>query len=451
MHPVLLGPTIVLAAFSTSHASPHALVRPLIVSVLIGIALLVVLRVATPTWHAAAVAATMALLLVGGIIPAFVVLLVAWIFLTVRRQIWGTPGGAELLTRPLNAFAVLWFAVATATSVAVALPPADIETAPVSVEAGGPNVYLILLDGYPRRDTLAEYFDFDIGPFLGSLEDRGFTVAQNSHSPYTATMPVLTSIFSMQPAGDILGAEWDGSDWQYHLLWHWLNASPVIDAYEAAGYQTYSVIPTGASIDLRSVDVVLESGMPSRFEGHLLTLGIGGFIDHGAMNRAELIDGFRNLRDSAGASPRFVFAHMQTPHDPYVFDADGNPAQPCGAPCANHAGPPNPDLTDRFLGQLQWTDGQVLDAVDHIIAVDPSAVVIVFSDHGLRRDPADPDEWHRSLFAARNASFPDDVTPLGIFPQLLDPAQAGSLRTPSRSVWRPPPAQTDTGAARPPA
>ena len=115
-----------------------------------------------------------------------------------------------------------------------------------------------------------------------------------------------------------------------------------------------------------------------------------------------------------------MFAHILSPHHPYVFAPDGSPAEPCPESlCANHIGPPNPTLADRFLGQLQFVNGRVLEALDHITDVDPEGTVIVFSDHGLRRDRADMDEWFRTLFAARGHSFPDDVTPREIFPALL--------------------------------
>jgi hypothetical protein len=109
-----------------------------------------------------------------------------------------------------------------------------------------------------------------------------------------------------------------------------------------------------------------------------------------------------------------------SPHNPYVFAADGGPAEPCpGLLCANHVGPPNAVLADRFLGQLRFLNGRVLAALDHIIKVDPDARVIVFSDHGLRRDRDDMDEWFRTLFAARGCSFSEDVTTRQIFPTLL--------------------------------
>jgi hypothetical protein len=98
-----------------------------------------------------------------------------------------------------------------------------------------------------------------------------------------------------------------------------------------------------------------------------------------------------------------------SPHHPYVFNADGTAADPCEAECANHAGPPNPMLAARLTGQVTYLNTLILDAVDHIVGVDPEGIIVLFSDHGLRRDTADPDEWTRTLFAARNADFPDDV------------------------------------------
>ena len=89
-------------------------------------------------------------------------------------------------------------------------------------------------------------------------------------------------------------------------------------------------------------------------------------------------------------------------------------------------------LGERLTGQIRYLNKLVLHAVDHIIDVDPDATIVVFSDHGLRRDPADMDEWLRTLFAARNQRFPDNVTTLDMFPALLHQIgqryrQSGSL------------------------
>jgi hypothetical protein len=282
-------------------------------------------------------------------------------------------------------------------------------------------VYLVLLDGYPRADSLVEYFNFDNRSFLDELESRGFEVARQSGGHYPATVQVVPTMMHMKPLDELLGQEWTGSNAQHRRLWQSLNDAPVPAAFHAAGYTTISIPPPAPAVDWRSADVVHESPWFSLFEEHLVSNGIlRSVIPIQAMQRAEVLDSFRYLKESAGRSPRFVFAHIYSPHAPYVFAADGGPAAPCDAECRNHAGPPNALLGDRLIGQITFLNGLVLDAVDHIIDVDPEATIIVFSDHGLRRNRADMDEWFRILFAARNHRFDDTVTTLDMFPTLLD-------------------------------
>lgn len=420
---ILIGPTLVLAAYGTTHVSPHHLVRPLAVATIIGVTLGLV-TLATRRRHVAAVVSALSLLAVAGFGELFGALLIAWLFLRLRARIWRrSDDPSAMLTPAMNLLVAAWFAISATTALIVSIPP-DIESDLVSVDPGR-NVYLILLDAYPRHDSLVDYFEFDNSEFLDALEDRDFHVAADSGTPYVATIQVVPSMFQMRSVDQLLGtSDWDElnmTDAHHRRLWHMLNAAPIFDAFSAAGYTTISITSSAEDLDWRSADVVMESDWPTRFEDHLIGRGpLGWVLPFAAMDRAELLDSFRHLKSAAGTSPRFVFAHFMAPHDPYVFTADGGPAAACGTACTNHAGPPNPLLKDRFLGHLQWTNASALDAIDHIVSVDPTAVVIVFSDHGLRRDLADMDEWRRTLFAARGADFPDNVTPMAVFPTLLE-------------------------------
>ena len=420
---VLLGPTLVLAAYGGTHVSPDHLYRPLITSAAVAVIAFAVIGVASRRWHAAAFVVALSLLAVIGVWALFWPLLAAWLFVAWRStrlhvRSWAV---APEFTQPLNVLVSAWFGIALATAVLVSLPgdlPSRGESVAVSAES---NIYMILLDGYPRADTLLEYFGFDNRPFLSELEARGFEVAEDSRTDYVGTIQVVPTMLHMRPLEDLLGGAWDGSDAQHRRLWHLLNHAPAHDAFEAAGYTTHSILSSAEALDWRTADVVLESLWLTRFEDHLLQNGVlHTIVPFDASDRAEVLDAFTNLEASAGTSARFVFAHIMSPHNPYVFAVDGTPAEPCGHECTNHAGPPNPMLGDRLIGQIQYLNTLVLDAVDHIAAVDPEAIVIVFSDHGLRRDRADMDEWHRTLFAARGGpGFPDRVTPMAIFPSLL--------------------------------
>lgn len=417
---VLLAPTLVLAIYADNHASPDHLYRPLAASLLVSVAAVGVLGISTRRWHAASFFVSLAILLAAGLDQWIWALLVPWMFLFGRAWLRKEPlGVVPQLTRPLNVIVAVWLAIAAIGAIAVSLPPDLLPTEPVAVSPG-PNVYVVLLDGYPRADSLQEYFEFDNRPFLEALEDRGFNVATRSTGLYESSIQVLPTMLQMRPLRDLLGEEWDGSDAQHRLLWHYLNASPVMAGYGAAGYKTHWIVSPAPALDMRSADVVVESPWFSSFEWHLVDRGVlRAVVPLRAMYRASILDAFRYLEESVGSSPRFVFAHILSPHDPYVFTADGGPAEWCGEECANHVGPPNPTLADRFIGQLRFINTRVLEALDHVIEKDPDAIVIVMSDHGLRRDPADMDEWFRTLFAARGRDFPDDVTTHEVFPTLL--------------------------------
>ena len=66
-----------------------------------------------------------------------------------------------------------------------------------------PDIYILLLDGYPRADTLARDLDHDPTSFIAGLRDRGFIVAPRSHSSYGYTAGTLASMFQMRHLDDI--------------------------------------------------------------------------------------------------------------------------------------------------------------------------------------------------------------------------------------------------------
>ncbi len=182
-------------------------------------------------------------------------------------------GIAPNLTSPLNTLVGAWFVIALITAVAVSLPPETVASETVSVEPG-PNVYLIWLDGYPRDDSLMEYFGFDNRPFLDALEDRGFAVAEHSQSQYPSTIQTMATMMQMRPLEELADDEWVGSNEQHWRLWHLINSAPVPAAYEAAGYTTYSIVSPAPGHDWRTADVVLDSPWLSDFEAHLFNNGI---------------------------------------------------------------------------------------------------------------------------------------------------------------------------------
>jgi hypothetical protein len=128
------------------------------------------------------------------------------------------------------------------------------------------------------------------------------------------------------------------------------------------------------------------------------------------------------LAAGRGDPPRFVFDHVFAPHSPQVFGPNGEPRPAITTvewQDTGDADRPPGDYERAYVGELEYLNGLVLDAVDRLRAaiVRPS-VVVLFGDHGSRTtDPSKgsrpdrPLEHFENLFAASTPDGSDDFGP----------------------------------------
>ena len=314
---------------------------------------------------------------------------------------------------------------------------------------GAPDIWLILLDGHARHDTLERLFAYDDGPFLEALAARGLDVSPRSRSNYTLTELTLPSLFHMVPLDRIEALAPLLSDREARVqptLRSTLNRNPVFDLLRGRGYEIVTSAPPYEDVTLRSADRYLDDGQVNEFELHLMrsTLLLD-LVDRLApdllseQHRQRLLSAYRHVELESARSvpfPRFEFIHVVGPHMPAVFDADGSPVR---AP--NTFNWYSDTIVDRdidaaefarqYIGQLRYLDELTVAAVERIVSADPQAVVIVFSDHGSRSrldighpERSDFDEALATLFAARTPGhedlFPDTITLVNLFPILFN-------------------------------
>ena len=60
-----------------------------------------------------------------------------------------------------------------------------------------PDVYYIILDGYPRNDVLKKHLNFDNSEFINFLKQREFYVVENSHSNYSLSSTSIPATMNM--------------------------------------------------------------------------------------------------------------------------------------------------------------------------------------------------------------------------------------------------------------
>ena len=85
-----------------------------------------------------------------------------------------------------------------------------------------------------------------------------------------------------------------------------------------------------------------------------------------------------NVKDGI-SQPIFVYAHMLTPHIPYIFDADGNPVT---------FSPTTIDQSTEkkfYLEQLKFVNKKVIETVDILLSKSQKTpIIMIQSDHGER-------------------------------------------------------------------
>ena len=132
-------------------------------------------------------------------------------------------------------------------------------------------------------------------------------------------------------------------------------------------------------------------------------------------------DKLNNIYQTA-EKPFFVFAHINSPHIPYIFGPNGEEVIPENLELGD---PDNHKDIDAYIGQLQFINKKVLEAVSNILADENSNTIIVIqSDHGTRYivdDYIDPtDDGIRERLSILNAYYLPDGN-YGIFGEINTP------------------------------
>lgn len=443
--PPLIAMAIVLGVFTESTAALPALWRPLIVAGLAALLLQVASSVTLGSRHRAALVSTALLLAVAGY------LLVALVLATSLLAITGWLIGSGRPIQSINwaratevanvtaAVTVTLAVVTVAGATSFGDPP---RSAAPTLETDGarPDIYLIMVDGHPRLDTLASEFDYDPRPFVAAMEAQGFEFSAQSTSNYNLTVLSVTSLLNFQAATELMPNPPASPIAQYRQLAQHLNASVGLRALRGAGYEVVSIPSPFSNVTLYEADRVLATGDVTDFELDLLAQGgvrrlLPGvqrsmIADSHRSRIRSALDSLGRLAEERGSSPKVVLAHIMAPHPPYVFGPAGEPTEPldcfpesCGF--WTQESYPSSDLINVARDQVAFIDASVAEATEAIIGASPTPpVIIVLSDHGHRHNAGDVRESVRTLFLAHTpgapGTFPPDVTTTQVLPHLFN-------------------------------
>ncbi len=450
----------VLLSFSATPTPIHGLWRPLVVAVLSTVALQLVIASVLRSWTRAALVTSLVVVISAAawLILAVAAVIAAWwsAVAILRRRAGRRPltVAAGRISDTLRVFAVAFVAVAAVPVVGLWLASADLGPPAVAspgADRPGPDIVVLLLDGSPRADALLEQFGVDNAPFEAALAQRGFTVAADSRSNYTATWATLASMTNMRYLDEVESLTPPPTDpaEQYRRLMFAINRGEALRELRVRGYELITVPSPFESASLVAADRYLDGGHLTSFELSLVQHSMAGsillslepdlfFQAHRArINHA--FDTMAAIMEAPSGHPRLVFAHVLAPHAPTVFEADGSPAEPfdCFPGCTPWA---FTELTqwEGFPPQVEHVNSLVLATVDRIVAAAPDATIVVMSDHGSHVPGSDQANVFRTLFAARTPGWAaglQDASPVNLFPQLFNAYMGTDLELSPYRSW----------------
>ncbi len=206
-----------------------------------------------------------------------------------------------------------------------------------SVDEDLPDIYLVLVDGYARADTLREMFALDNAPFLDGLKARGIDVATDSRATYLLTALSLSSLLEMRLVADIpeiQQARADGTreDQAFRLV---INEPEAFDLLRDRGYTIVANSSGYEHVTIRGADRFDDAGTLNEVEMILLgyRTAVGGWLDAirpgilGEQMRTRLDSSFDFAAGEAARAatdgPKLVITHVPGPHPPLVVNAEG--------------------------------------------------------------------------------------------------------------------------------
>jgi hypothetical protein len=423
IHPLLVAAYPVVFLFATNAAEQVTLAPlwgPLVAAIGGGLVALAAAALLARDWHRAALVATVLVIgffgyghawnAVAGTLDSQWPLIGAWALLVVIGLfvVWRFGKRARTATRALNLVAAIalllnaWSLAGTMVTVASAGTPTDdlstLELDPPDAE-DLPDVYYVILDRYAGSTALAETYDFDNEPFLTALEDRGFAAPRHAHANYIKTPFSLASSLNMEYVdADALEAEAESGEdrepihralgrhlavpgalkelgYRYvHVSNWWTPTATNVDADRTFHYEGQDEFSTVlAQTTLMRAFTEPEAAPTDPWDWRVLR----GHTSY-ALDRLDEIP--------ALPGPKFVFAHLLVPHDPYVFDRDGSFMD--REQVASQGQP------ESYRRQLSYVNDRMLQMVDSIIAGSgEDAVIVIAADEGPFPERYRASEW----------------------------------------------------------
>jgi hypothetical protein len=244
-----------------------------------------------------------------------------------------------------------------------------------------PDVYMLLLDEFAGKNTLQIDFDYNLQPFEDRLTERGFVTPVQSFSNYPNTELAVPSFMNMIYL-DFLEEELGVDSNDFRLPNQMRQYNTVMKIFKANDYNITTFYGgMGLVPDVRLTDERLCSFgtiNPDLRKNFVLTYMPFSYFNEKLLENHQyeklecFFDTITNVNFEE-TSPNFIHAHIRLPHEPFIYDEDGNKMSQ-----------KNQNDKTAYLSQLKFTEKKILQLIDVIQSRSPDSIILVMSDHGFR-------------------------------------------------------------------
>lgn len=316
--------------------------------------------------------------------------------------------------------------------------------------AAGPDIYYIILDAYASQAVLKDYFSYDNSGFAAYLAKKKFYVPSKSRSNYRATRLSIPSTLNMRYL-DGLGLA---------AIPDLFNRNAVARFLKGKGYKFISLNLHGVLSPFNDyADLNVSHSSFSPFWVLLLktTLLFDVADNLDDIDRNKTLAFFERLPQLVPLpGPKFVYAYVASPHQPYLFGADGGRVDKAMRDNIL-IGAKNAIANKKsYVGQLSFVTARIRESIDGILAAsEREPVIILQSDHGpalydtpeMAKGAIPGQDYLQARFQILNAyhlpgeggkGLYDSITPVNSFRLVLNHYfQAGLPLLPDKSYYSP--------------
>jgi len=267
-----------------------------------------------------------------------------------------------------------------------------------------PDIYYIVLDRYTNQNVLKDQLGFDNSDFTTFLEDKGFSINSNAYDNYPNTALSISSTLKANYHSDLAQIFGSASLQTVGPYFNSVYYSPIIKELKRLGYSYYHL---GSYYEISNQaplsDHDYQSGNQLNVLGRAYPLNefpqkellksiygytakkglkIGNFSIFsftGLNQRDQSLFDIEKLKEipDENTGPKFVFAHILVPHNPYFFNADGSFSD---NPWVDNVGKP---IGEKYVGQVEFINSQMKEVINKIEQkTDNQAVIIIQADEG---------------------------------------------------------------------